>query len=166
MLGHKPREYADALISTYGLESSNPSASLIASDIVDGRTGLNAETEVGDLGDALVRAIPGLEVDVGSPVVGEILRVCATRASRGRGRVVGLGRHAGVERVTSDNLVHVGGRGVARLDQGVDAIDGELGAAEAHQLLGGDELHGHGRQESLQLHVVLRRSVALDRGSK
>lgn len=142
-------------MSTYGLEGSDPGARLVSSDVVDGGTGLDAKSEVGYLRHALVGAVPGLEVNIGRPVVGEILRVCATRAGGGRRRVVAIGRHARVEGVASDDLVHVRGRCVARLNEGVDTVDRELRASEAHQLLCGSKLHGHSWDESLQQHGEL-----------
>jgi len=137
---------------TYRLEGRDLGAGLVASDVVDSHTCLDAESQVGDLRNALEGPVAGLVIEVRRPVVAEILAVCAAGARRDLGRVVAVGRHAGVERVSTDDLVHVGGWHIARLDQGVNLVDDELRATEAHQLLRCGKLHRQRGHESLQQH--------------
>ena len=129
---------------------------MVASDVVNGHASLDAETQVGNLRHSLEAAVLGTEVYVSCPVVREILRVRAAGACRiGRG-VVLAGPHRDVERVSTDDLVHVLRRQLARVDQGINAVDGQLGATEAHEFLRGDELPGRqGGHKSFQHHLVV-----------
>lgn len=61
-----------------------------------------------------------------------ILRVVACRASGRLRRVVVNGFHGDVESVAANDLVHMGRRSDAGLDQRVDAVDNELRALETH----------------------------------
>lgn len=63
-----------------------------------------------------------LEVEVGSPVVGKVLRHLAGRAG---GSLADVAFHGGVEGVAADDVVDVSGGDVARLDDGVETLDGE-----------------------------------------
>lgn len=62
--------------------------------------------------------------------------------------------HGDVERVASDDLVQVRRVGHARVHQGVDAVDDELGAREAQhvELRRGVLRQQHGGSEGCQLH--------------
>lgn len=136
---------------TYRLESSDLSGTLVSTDVVDGHSHIGPQSQVGEDGNVLEGSVAGPEVGVGSPVVGEVLGVCASRAGRLAGRVV-VKCHGGVEGVSSNNLMHVRGRQLARVHEGVDSVVGELRATESHQLLGG----GRGREggdEGLEHHL-------------
>jgi len=88
----------------------------------------------------LESAVLGAEVQIRGPVVGKVLAEHAARA-RGLLRHV-FGRHGGVEVVASHNLVHVRGRDLAGIDEGVQAVDDDVAAAEPQHrlaLLGLDE---------------------------
>lgn len=77
----------------------------------------------------MVGAVGGvLEVQVGGPVVGEVLGHLAGGAGGPRADVAG---HGGVEGVTADDVVDVGGRDCAGLDDGVQTLDGQGRAWEA-----------------------------------
>ncbi len=80
------------------------------------------------LGHALEGAIACLEVQVGGPVVGEVLGELARGAS-GAVRNVARG-HGGVEGVTAHDLMDVARRDATRVDKRVQAIDDDLGATE------------------------------------
>ncbi|KAH8159689.1 hypothetical protein CIB48_g8568, partial [Xylaria polymorpha] len=80
------------------------------------------------LGNTLVRAVPGLEVQVGGPVVAEVLAEGAGGARRG-GRDV-AGGHGGVEGVAAHDLVHVRRGDGARVHEGVEPVDDDLRAPE------------------------------------
>ena len=64
---------------------------------------------------ALVRPVPGLEVQVRGPVVREILRE-RTRGAVRHGRDI-LSRHRSVERVAANDLMDVGTRYGAGIDE-------------------------------------------------
>jgi hypothetical protein len=128
-------------LSAYLGECCDLGTGLVAADVVNSHAGLGAQAQIDYLGNSLEGAVACLEVDIGGPVVGKVLRVSAAGASRHRRGVVHGGGHGGVERVASHDLMHVCRGDIARLDQGVDLVDGQLGAAEAHQLLRRGELH-------------------------
>lgn len=94
-------------MKTYRLERRDLGAGLVPSDIIDGDTGLDAEAQVGDLRDALVGPVASLEVEIRRPVVTEVLAVCAAGACRDLGGIVACRGHACVERVSTDDLMHV-----------------------------------------------------------
>lgn len=127
---------------------------MVSTDVVDCDTTLNVEADVGNLRNTLEGAILGLEVGISGPVVGEIFRVCAAGAG-GLGRGIENTRcHAGVERVSSNDLVHVGATNDTGVNKGVDSVDDKLGASEAHQLLGSSELScRQGGSEGLVMHL-------------
>lgn len=83
------------------------------------------------------------EVQSSSPVVAEVFGEGAgsARCSFGGrdGRV-----HGGVEGISADYLMHVGGGGDAGVYEGVEAFDNELGTGEAEEGVGGV---GGGREE-------------------
>lgn len=83
----------------------------------------------GDLRHALEGAVARAEVQDCGPVVGEVLGEGAAGAGGERGEVV---RERGVEGVPADDLVEVWGGDGAWVDEGVEAVDDELGAFEAH----------------------------------
>lgn len=107
----------------------------------------------------LVGAIAGLEVEVGSPVVGKVLGELASRASRRVGHVAG--RHGGVEAIAADNLVDVRRGDGSRVDQRVETVNDELGASEpqhrqpaaAAELGHGIGERGEKRKEGSAIHV-------------
>ena len=139
---------------TYWLEGRDLGARCVSSNVVNCHAALDIKPDVRNLGNPLKGAVLGLEVSARRPVVAEVLRVGAAGASGlGRG-VEDTGRHAGVERVASDDLMDVGAPNNTRIDQGVDPVDGKLGAAEPHQLLGSGELHHRqGGSERLVQHL-------------
>jgi len=143
-------EHAEALG-----EGRDLGARLVAADVVDGHAALDLEANVGKQGHLLERVIASLEIDVGGPVVGKVLRVGAAGARRLGWGIQRLGIHGCVERVTTNDLVHVARRQAARVDQGVDAVKGQLRAAKAHQLLRSGKLRNRpcGAQ-SLEMHRV------------
>jgi hypothetical protein len=61
--------------------------------LVDRHSTLNSKTQVGDLRHTLMGSIASLEVDVGRPVVGEVLRVSAAGTCRRLRWVSGAGSH-------------------------------------------------------------------------
>ena len=80
--------------------------------------GLEAvDAPIRSLRNPLVGSIAGLEVQVCSPVVGEIVSrpTCGTRSEL---RDVRRG-HRRIEGIAADNLVHMGGRSLARIDEPV-----------------------------------------------
>lgn len=78
----------------------------------------------------MVRTVGVFEVQVGSPVVRKVLSHLAGCAGGPRANVT---FHRGVEGVAADDVVDMGGRDGARLDDGVEALDsqGRTGEAEA-----------------------------------
>lgn len=119
---------------THGLESSSLGLPVVGRVVVHGQaTILASQAEVGQLRDPLEGSVASAEVETRGPVVGEVIGVSARRA-RGEGAgVVSPRRHGGVERVASGNLVDVGRRHRARLDQRVETLDGEFGTFETHE---------------------------------
>jgi hypothetical protein len=140
---------------TYGLEGSDIGLAIVRWDVIDGNTFVTLQTKVDHLLNSLERAVAGLEVEVGSPVIGEILAEAASRAGRLDGRVVGNGSHGGVKGVSSNDLVDVCYLFLSREDEGIHALDDELGTLKTHHLLGDgilrEERNGH---ESLPLHLA------------
>lgn len=122
------------LCSTYRFEGCDLGVSLVPRQVIDSHPCVDIKKYVCYLRYPLERAIARAEVQVGSPVVGEILRVGATSARRCSSRVDLTGFHRGVEGVTSSNLVHMLRRQLVRVDQGVNTVDGELGATETHYI--------------------------------
>lgn len=95
--------------------------------VVDGKAarralGATEERLDGKNGHAVVRSVGVLEVQVGSPVVGKVFRHLTSSAGA---PLANIARHGGVEGVASDNVVHMSGRNSARLDDGVEALDGQ-----------------------------------------
>lgn len=101
-----------------------------------------------ELGNTLVGAVAGLEVQVGSPVVAEVLAcICVSKyamrvilnerilteltggAVSSGGDITG--RHGGVETVSTHNLVNVGGRNGAGVDEGVETVNDNVRASES-----------------------------------
>jgi hypothetical protein len=69
-----------------------------------------------------------LEVQVGSPVVRKVLGHLAGCAG---GPLTDVTFHGGVEGVAADDVVDMGGRNSARLNDGVEALDRQGRAGEA-----------------------------------
>lgn len=100
---------------------------------------------VGNLRHALIRPVTRAEVHVGGPVVGEVVAVGTSGAACELGDV--LRGHGYVEGVSSDDLVEVRGGELPGVYEGVDAVDDDLGAAEAeHGWSGGGEA-GEARED-------------------
>lgn len=98
--------------------------------VVDGHATLGAGRQSGvvDDGDALVRPVGVLEVEHSGPVVGEVLGHLTGGAGTA-GADIAL--HSGVEGISTHDVVEMGRRGLAGLDDGVEALDGQRGAPEA-----------------------------------
>ena len=144
------------VLETYGLEGRDLVRSPVASDVVHGHASLDlSETKIGKDGNVLEGSIAGTEVEVGSPVVREILGERASRAGRVSGWVEAGGVHGSVERVTADDLVHMRSREGTGVDERVDAVQRELRASEAHQLLADSQLSGRKSDERLEHHLDL-----------
>ena len=60
--------------------------------------------------------------------------------------------HACIERVSTDNLVHMCRWDITRLNEGINLVNDELRAAKSHELLSRSELHRQGGHESLEQH--------------
>lgn len=80
------------------------------------------------LGDTLVAPVASLEVQVGGPVVREVVSELAGCAGGMLGDVVG--GHGDVEGVAADNLMDMWRRDLAGVDEGVDTVDDNLGTAK------------------------------------
>jgi len=87
------------------------------------------EQPVGHLRNTLVAVIAGLEVEVGSPIVREILSVAAGGAS-GEVANIRIG-HRDIEGVSSNDLVHMARWELAWIDKRVDAVNNDLRAAKS-----------------------------------
>lgn len=75
-----------------------------------------------------ITPIARLKIQIRRPIIREIIRKLTSRAARvGRDIVCG---HGDVERVTPHNLVDVWRGHLAGVDEGVDPVDDDLGAAE------------------------------------
>jgi hypothetical protein len=72
----------------------------------------------------LISSISGLEVQVRSPVIGEIFRELASGA-RCCGRNI-TRRHRSIETISSYNLMDVTGWDLTRVDEGIETIDNSL----------------------------------------
>jgi hypothetical protein len=129
---------------------------LSTGDIVDIETTIVDELALGasvaGLGHTLERPVLGLVEHDGGPVVGLVLLERARSARRGfevvRGRI-----HGDVERVPTNDLVQVRRVSLARIDEGVDAVDDELRAREAQHVLGYGALRQQrGGNDGCQLH--------------
>jgi hypothetical protein len=120
-------------VVTYRLEGSH--LALAGGDVIDGDASVSLRGEpvveqeaVGNLGHTLVAPVLSSEVEIGCPVVAEIVGRATSRARRHL-RDVGH-RHRDVEGVAAHNLVHVGCGHPARFDERVESFDGNLGASE------------------------------------
>ena len=148
--GGVARDHAEAL-----LEGRGPAAG----DVVDVKTAVVDElalgTAVARLPDAVVRAVLVLEEHDGRPVVGLVLGEGARGAGGLAGKIVAIGVHGDVERVTTDDLVKMGREEHARVDDGVDTVDGQLRASKSEHALGGGILRQerHGGEGRGQLHL-------------
>jgi len=124
---------------------------LAVGEVVDGLFAVRGRVAeaVADGADALVGAVAGLEEEDGGSVVREVFGWGAAGAGCGCGHVVGGRVHGGVEGVAADDLVEMGRRrhagvdeaggvsdgGVASVKKGahlrVETVDDELSAREA-----------------------------------
>jgi len=99
--------------------------------VIDSHPSLQVTQEsIGILRHALVGPITRLEVHDSGPVVGEVLREAAGGASSPL-RNVRCGVHGRVEAISSDDLVQMGRRDDAGLDDGVEALDAQSRASKA-----------------------------------
>jgi hypothetical protein len=119
---------------TYRLDCGNLARA--GRDVVDGDAAVGLRREpvveqeaVRDLRHALVASVLSSEVDVGCPVIAEIVGGTAGGAGSLLGNVGR--RHRDVEGVASYDLVHVRRRRPARLNERVEALDRDLRAAES-----------------------------------
>lgn len=127
------------MVQAYRLEGSHPGLTVVRGDVVHSHAALALQPQVNHLGHALEAAVLGAEVDVGGPVVGEVLAERAGGAGRPLDGVVFHGSHGGVERIAAHDLVQMGRLKRAGGDKGVQAFDDELRALETHHCgLGGD----------------------------
>ena len=120
---------------TYGLERGD----LAAGNVVDVETALVDELTLGatvpDLWHTLVGPVLGLKEHDGGPVIGQVLNEAARGAGRSGYEVVSGGVHGQVERVAADDLMEMGRVSLARVDEGIDTVDDELGAGKAQHVL-------------------------------
>ena len=120
-------EHAEA-----GLEGRDLGFLLVGGDVIHGDAAVAPQPLFLVLGHALEAAVAGAEEEHGGPVVGEVLAEGAARARR-LGREVVRGRvHGRVEGVAADDLVQMRRGDRPRVDEGVDAVDHQLRAAESH----------------------------------
>jgi hypothetical protein len=117
-------------LPSYRFESSD--LSRLGRNIVHQHTTINLGAEgitklVGstELLDALVSPVLSLEVQVGSPVVGEVLAESAGSARCGARYIAG--GHGGVEAVTADDLVLMGRGDGTGVDERVQTVNDHLG---------------------------------------
>jgi len=115
-----------------GLECRDFGLAVVRRDVVDGDALVAAKPEVDVLRDTGEGAVVSVEVHVGCPVVGKILRESARCAGRLLGRVVHAGLHGRVERVAANDLVDMGGLQHAGVDEGIETFDDQPVALEAH----------------------------------
>lgn len=113
------------------LETTTPSA--MSNPRVEDESCRGYNIRGGALRYPLVAAVASLEVQVRGPVVGEVVGESAGGAGGVLRDVVG--GHGHVEGVAADNLVDMGRRDLARVDEGVYPVNDDLGAAEPQ--------HGH-----------------------
>lgn len=112
---------------------------------------LALEPFIGLLRHALISAVPSLEENGSGPVIRKIISGLASRACRELGWVHDFWSHVWYERVAADDLVEMGGWSLAGFDERIEAVDDELGAAEADQCMAwGDERQ---RSEGSEEHV-------------
>lgn len=124
-------------------------------DVVHRDAAVGAEALARELRDAAVRAVARAEVEHRRPVVGEVLREGAAGAGGLARQVVGRRVHGRVERVAPDDLVQVGRGDGAGGYEGVETVDDELRAAEAHhrhRTLAVPALHEEEEGEGFPLH--------------
>jgi len=110
---------------TYWLECGHLQVTIgveVLLGVVDGHSTIDAVGEGSVLHDgyALVGTIGVLEVHGGGPVVGEIFGEGASCACT---LLADITSHVGVESISSNNLMDVGGGSPAGLDEGVETLD-------------------------------------------
>lgn len=133
-----------------------------AGDIVDGQASVVDQRPLGpavpNLGDSVVRPFLILEEHDGRPVVRHVLGEGAGCAGRLLHEVVAVHVHGDIEGVAADDLVEMRRVEHARVDQGVDSVDDELGAGEPQHGLSGNALHheGRSRERKVLLHLLGR----------
>ena len=81
-----------------------------------------------------------LEIKDGSPVIAKVFAHLARSAGA---PVSDISAHGGVEGISTNDMVKMGRRDRARLDDGVESLDSQRRASEAQTCLGrGDEREG------------------------
>jgi hypothetical protein len=103
-------EHAEA-----GLEGCYFAPAIYSRRVVNRLTAGSAfEPDIAFLGNSMEAPVLCAEEEDGGPVVGEVLRECASRARCSRGNVVNIGVHGGIESIPTDYLVKVGTEYLAR----------------------------------------------------
>lgn len=129
-LGHPWGRAYQSIPPTHLLECRHLCLAVVRRNIVHCDALIALQAEVDHLRHSLERPVPRLEVQIGGPVVGEVLAECAACAGRLLGGIHDGGIHAGVERVAPDDLVVVRRPDHPGVDQGIEAFDDELRASE------------------------------------
>ncbi len=120
-------EHAEA-----GLEGCDLSLPIVWGNIIHEDAAVGLDSLAGELRDAPVGAVAGAKIENRRPVVGEIFRESAASTRGGCRQVVCRRVHRGVEGVAADDLMEVGCRHKAGIDQRVYPISSQLRATEAH----------------------------------
>lgn len=113
---------------THRLERSNVTKTIIRPNIINRNPPILRQASILKLLHPLKTSIRSLIIQRCCPIIAE----SATRASRLGRKIVCYGFHGSVEGVSAYDLVHVRGADEAGVDEGVEALDYELGAGETH----------------------------------
>ena len=113
-----------------GFEGRHCSLSIVRGDVVDSYSFSALKPEIYHLRHALECAILGPEVEIRSPVVGKVLAKGAARAGRLLGWIIQNRRHAGIERVSSNDLVVVRRTNHSGGDQRIQTLNDQTRALE------------------------------------
>lgn len=97
------------MVLTCRLKGRNSGMTIIWRDIINSQSTVCLEALVGHLGNALETPIACLEVQISSPVVGEVLAKGTSRAGRHLDRIIFNGGHASVKGVSSADLMDMRG---------------------------------------------------------
>lgn len=81
------------------------------------------------LRNTLVRPVPGLEIQVRSPIVGKVFRELASRATSSVRNIALCHRY--IETVASHNLMDVTRRNLSRVDERINSVDHDLSASKS-----------------------------------
>ena len=106
-----------------GLKGRDCRLAIVRGDVVNGDTAVGPESDVGELANPTICSVAGAEVQDGRPVVREVFGKGAAGAGRVLDEVVGSRVHAGVQRVSSHDLVDMRRDSDSRVDQRVDSAD-------------------------------------------